>query len=100
MEGVVLEVDAVKGQFQGLERLFTSFFGQFTSPNSDAMPSHRRQPLLHLDITLAVTCDFLLPKVAVRLGQTKSTAVMSMPETTIDEDARAIFVQHHVRMSR
>ena len=70
---------------------------QLALPHRDAVPTHLCQlPLLFL-IPFFVALDFLLPKISIRLWHLKVfAAFVSMPETSVDKHARAVFPQHQV----
>jgi hypothetical protein len=63
------------------------------------MPSHGSKLFLHLYISFFVSVDFMCPKICIGFWWNEVFALMSMPKTTIDEDARSIFSQHQVGMS-
>jgi hypothetical protein len=83
------------------------------------MPAHFSQFALFLLIALFVPANLRHPKVTVRLRNLAALRtlnhifhlssairhpwqrhVMTMPKTSIDEDARPVFPQHQVRMTR
>ena len=114
---VVGEEDAIEGEFQSLQRLLAHGRTQFAFPNSNAMPPHLGQSSLFLDVTLLVSQHLPLPEIAVRMRQTEASGILeyhltptrlvahhlgivSMPKTAIHKDARTIFAQHQVGMTR
>lgn len=74
---------------------------QLAFPYRDAVPSHFRQTNLFVLVTLLVALNLACPELDV--GSRKSevfATLMTMPETTVHEDYRAVFAQHYVGMSR
>ena len=72
-----------------------------TFPDGETMPSHSRQCLLIVFISLLITLDFVAPELGVGFWHSEIAAiVMSMPETSIHKDACAIFTHDDVGMTR
>ena len=64
------------------------------------MPAHSSELALFLFISFLIPFNFLLPKLYVCLGQTEVFAIfMTVPETTVHKDDRAVFTQHQIRMT-
>ena len=72
-----------------------------TFPDGETMPSHSRQCLLIVFISLLITLDFSAPEFGVGLRHSEIAAIlMPMPETSIHKDACAIFTHDDVGMPR
>ena len=93
--------ESIQSIFQRNQCLLPYGRFQLALPNSDAMPPHIGKCQLGRMVSLLVPADFLLPKFNIRLWHLEKLAiVMSMPETTIDEDACTIFSHHQIGMTR
>ena len=99
-EGAVGEIDAVESLDEGVEGLLTTVGFELTFPNGDAVPTHGGNLMLLFDVTLFVTLDFLFPKRSVGLWHFETLAVVvSVPKASVDEDYRAVFLEHDVGMA-
>ena len=99
-DGVVGEIDAVKGLGEGGECLLAAVGLELTFPDGDAVPAHRGYLALFVDVALFVASDFVFPKVGVGLGHLEAVATfVSMPEATVDKDDSAVFAQYDVGMA-
>lgn len=97
LDGPVLQEYSVERICQRLQCFF-SFDGlQLTFPDRDGVPAHRGQFMLYFHITLLVPLYFIGPELCIGLRYgVITTALMSMPEATINKDTCSILPQHDV----
>lgn len=70
---------------------------QFAFPDSDTMPTHTGQFMLHLQIAFLIPLYLVYPELCPSLGHRVISAVfMSVPETAIHKDTRSVHPQHHI----
>lgn len=98
----IQQEDMVEGVFDSHERLLSLLLGiELTFPDGHHMPSHLRQLVLHLDVTLFIALYLMPPKFHVGLRQTILVApLMSMPEASVHEDASAVLAKHYIGRTR
>lgn len=89
----------VKREGQGAQGGLARLALQLTFPHCDAMPAHLGEFLLHLFVTLLVSCNLPNPKVGVGLGHPELLAFMPMPKTTIYKNAGSILSKYQIRTS-
>ena len=99
LHGMVFQVYFVQRVCERLERLLAHFGLQLAFPYGYAVPAHARQSLLFGLVAAAVALDFGTPKCGVGLRQVESGAVVSVPEASVYEYARAVFAQYKVGMA-
>ena len=100
-DAMVFQVNAVKGESQGFQSLFSYRRFQLAFPNRYTMPTHFCKLALFLQVTVTIAPNLCLPKLHICLWKhIILTAFMPMPETTVDKDYRAILAQHYIRMTR
>ena len=64
------------------------------------MPSHSGKLVLLLNVAGPVAFNLRFPELRVRLWQhVVSAPLVSMPEASVDEDARAVFAHYDIRMT-
>ena len=98
---MVFQINAVKGESQGFQGLFSYRRFQLAFPNRYAMPTHFSKLALFLQVTVTIAFYLCLPKLHICLWKhIILTAFMPVPETTVDKDYRAILAQHNIRMTR
>ena len=105
---MILQPDMVKSKSDRIQCLLSLFRFQLTFPYGDTMPAHLSQFALFLLITLLVPSNLRHPKIMIccwyfATGRALHRArihKMSMPKATIDKDARPVFPQHQVWMTR
>lgn len=91
-------VERVNQAFQS--RLPTVFF-QLALPYRNPVPAHLREFQLHFDVSPTVSVNLRFPEVNIRPRHYKRfAALMSMPETSVYENAGSIFPQHNIWFSR
>ena len=119
LRSMVLQPNAVQCEGYRLQCFFPPTRLQFALPHRDAVPAHLGQFPLFLLVTFLVSAYFRHPELTVRLwnlaalrtlqaysplalwrGGGGEATLVSMPETSIHKDARPVFPQHQVRMSR
>ena len=119
LRSMVLQPDAVQCKSDRLQCLFPPARLQFALPHRDAVPAHFGQFPLFLLVSLLVSVNLVHPELTVRLwnfaalrtlqaysplalwrGVGGEATLVSMPETPIHKDARPVFPQHQIRMSR
>ena len=97
VDGVVLEEDFVEGVGKGLEGLLPLVGTEFAFPDGDGVPSHGGKFVLHFLVAGFVAGHLVLPEGGVGLGHlVVRTALVSVPEAAIDEDASAVASEHDV----
>lgn len=98
---MVFQVNAVKGESQGFQGLFSYRRFQLAFPDRYAMPTHFSKLALFLQVTVTIALYLCLPKLHVCLWEyVILTVFVPMPETTVDKDYRAILAQHNIGMTR
>lgn len=84
-----------------LHGVFFFVFGEVACPDDDYLPTGVKQQLVVLSVPFAVTVNLRLPEGGVGLGQYElSASLMSVPETTVDENRRSVSAHHYVRLAR
>ena len=100
-DAMVFQVNAVKGESQGFQGLFSYRRFQLAFPNRYAMPTHFCKLALFLQVTVTIALYLCFPEIHICLWKhIILTAFMPMPETTVDKDYRAILAQHNIGMTR
>ena len=100
-DAMVFQVNAVKGESQGFQGLFSYRRFQLAFPDRYAMPTHFCKLALFLQVTVTIALYLCFPEIHICLWKhIILTAFMPMPETTVDKDYRAILAQHYIRMTR
>lgn len=100
-DAMVFKINAVKGESQGFQGLFSYRRFQLAFPNRNAMPTHLCKFALFLQVTVTIAINLCFPEIHVCLWKhIILTAFMPVPETTVDKDYRAILAQHYIRMTR
>ena len=100
-DAMVFQINAVKGESQGFQGLFSYRRFQLAFPNRYAMPTHLCKLVLFLQVTVTIALNLCLPKLHICLWKhIILTAFMPVPETTVDKDYRAILAQHNIGMTR
>ena len=95
-----MEIDLKESLFKRCESLLSYRWLELTFPNSDAVPSKCRELVNCTGVPGFVASDFVLPEGNIALGHAECLAsVMTMPETSIDENACCIFSHDEVRMA-
>ena len=90
--GMILKEEAVEGILKELEGGIALVGFEFALPDGECMPSHLGQLLLHTEVTFFVTGNLIGPELDIRFGDgIVFTALVSMPEAAVDEDAGAVF---------
>ena len=108
---MVSQEDAVQREGQRGQRLLAAVRLQLALPYRDGVPAHGGQLVLHVTVACLVAHDFAHPEVGARLGNLaarraaghlsgRGRDMVPVPETAVDEDARAVFAQHHVGTAR
>lgn len=98
---MVFQVNAVKGESQGFQGLFSYRRFQLAFPNRNAMPTHLCKFALFLQVTVTIALNLCLPEIHICLWKhIILTAFMPVPETTVYKDYRAILAQHNIGMTR
>ena len=98
---MVFQINAVKGESQGFQGLFSYRRFQLAFPDRYAMPTHLCKLALFLQVTVTIALYLCSPETHICLWKhIILTAFMPMPETTVDKDYRAILAQHNIRMTR
>ena len=94
--------DVVKGVFDSHERLLPLLLCiELAFPDGHHVPTHLRQLVLHLDVSLFVPFYLMPPKLHVCFGQTIFiTPLMPMPKATIHKNTRTIFAKHNIGSAR
>jgi hypothetical protein len=70
---------------------------QLTFPNRDLVPTNRFQLRRNFRITLDIPRKLFAPEIKIAFGRvSKATAVVSMPEATMDIDGSLVFWQNEV----
>ena len=99
--GIVAKEYAVERVCQRLQRALAAGRLQFAFPYGDAVPAHTRESRALFLVTADLALYLLTPEVRIGLRQgIVAATVMPMPETSVDEDYRAILAQDDVGMSR
>gem|GEM_PF-2958283 len=100
-DAMVFQVNAVKGESQGFQGLFSYRRFQLAFPDRYAMPTHFCKLALFLQVTATIALYLCFPETHVCLWKhIILTAFMPVPETTVDKDYRAILAQHNIGMTR
>ena len=95
-----MEVDLQEGLLEGVESLLLDGRFELTFPDGDAVPSESGELLEGLCVAVFVSVDFAGPEIGVGFGDAVGTAaVVTVPETAIDEDAGGVFAEHNVGVS-
>ena len=98
---MVFQVNAVKGESQGFQGLFSYRRFQLAFPDRYAMPTHFCKLALFLQVTVTIALNLCFPKLHICLWKhIILTAFMPVPETTVDKDYRAILAQYNIWMTR
>ena len=97
----VVEESPVEGVAQRLQCGLSPCGFEFAFPDGDGSPSHECQFVAYFVVSLLVTLDLVHPKLGVGLWHSVILAsFMSMPETSVDEDASAVLAQDDVGLTR
>ena len=89
-----------EGLLEGVEGLLLDGRFELTFPDGDAVPSESGELLEGLCVAVFVSVDFAGPEISVGFGDTVGTAaIVSVPETAVDEDAGGVFAEHDVGVS-
>ena len=83
---------------QTIEGPFTYLRFQLAFPDDDDIPAQSVESTIILLISCPVPCKLRFPEFHIRFRYDEVTAaLMSMPETTVDEDYRLVFPHHDIR---
>ena len=84
-----------------INRFAKNRFLQFAFPDDDDRPTFRFQLTPNLLVSLLISCYFRHPEISISLGNSVVLApLMSVPETPVDKDDRAVFGEDDVRGTR
>ena len=95
-----VEIDLQEGLLEGVEGLLLDGWFELTFPYSDAVPSEGGELLEGLCVAGFVAVDFTGPEIGVGFGDAVGgTAIVSVPEAAVDEDAGCVLTKNDVGMS-
>lgn len=76
------------------------FPAKLALPDMQRPPSEKFQISVNTAVTCTVGIDFGFPEICSGLGEPKEVAIVSMPETTVNKNHRAVTVKNKIRAPR
>ena len=95
-----VQIDFGQAGAQGLQSGLATGWGELALPHNQHIVAKVVQLLVDAAVSCLVALKLVAPEVGVGRWYTELATVMTMPETSIDHDDRALAAQHDIGCAR